>query len=97
MRTAMKKKILFDDWGPVPDVEESRWDGLRTAGEVVLIAACLMLGLLGLVVGGVLYLIILAALLCAWPFVGVYHLTCHMAREGATEAPGSAGGGPPGP
>lgn len=47
----MKDNFLLDDWEPVPGPSMSARDGLKTVGESLLIAACLVLGLLGLVAG----------------------------------------------
>jgi hypothetical protein len=71
---SMKENLLLDDWGPVPDPPVSPRDGLRAAGEALLVAACLTLGLLGLVVVTVLYLVALATALCAFLLVELFRL-----------------------
>jgi hypothetical protein len=82
----MKEKLLLDDWGPVPGPGMSAWDGLRTVGDVLLITACLVLGLLGLAVGAALYLAVLVALICATPFALAYDLFRRAGSGAATEA-----------
>ena len=80
-RPAMKETWPFADWGPIPEPPASAWEWLRTVGEALLVAVAFTSGIFVLLLGVVVYMVILAALLCIYPFVS--------ACDGTDEGPRS--------
>jgi len=85
----MKKPVcdewLLDDWGPIPEPPVPVWERLRTAGEILLIAVVLTLGMLLFVLGVVVNLVLLATLLCLYPFGALHEVISKAPSEGTTE------------
>lgn len=70
-KCAVKDGWFLDDWGPIPEQPAPAGYWVRAAGEALLIPVVFTLGMLLLLLGVIVYVVVLAVLLCIYPVVRV--------------------------